>query len=56
MPGQLHEIESIALAYVRCACGWEHRLEKLKGKTDEDLSIITGGAFEKHKREAKDKW
>lgn len=56
MAGQIHEIERIALAYVKCVCGWHFRLEELRGKTDEDLALETGGRFEKHKRNAKDKW
>jgi hypothetical protein len=56
MAGQIHEIEKIALAYVKCVCGWSYRIEALRGKTDEDLSIECGRSFEKHKKSAKDKW
>lgn len=38
----------VALAYIRCTCGWENRIEYLKGKTDEDLARETGQAFIEH--------
>lgn len=50
MKPQRHDYDSVALVYVRCLCGWEHRIEVLKGKTDEDLAIETGQAFEGHKK------
>jgi hypothetical protein len=56
MAGQTHGIVAIALAYVRCVCGWEFRPKKLKGKSDEDLTLEVGGEFEKHKKSAPDKW
>ena len=50
-----HELESIALAYCRCSCKWEFRLEKIKDKTDEELAIETGYAWEEHKKVHMDK-
>lgn len=50
MGKQEHEIVSVALAYARCSCGWVHRQETLRGKTDEDLAIETGQAFVEHKK------
>lgn len=43
-----HILAAIALAYARCKCGWSYRIENLKGKTDEDLAIETGSAFNNH--------
>ncbi len=48
-----HVVMAAALAYIRCSCGWENKIEKLKGKTDEDLSLESGMAFTRHKAEAK---
>lgn len=45
-----HELKSIALARAKCSCGWTYKVEKLKGKTDEDLAIETGTAFTSHKK------
>lgn len=45
-----HEIVAVALAYARCSCGWEHRLDKLRGKADEDLAIEVGQAFVDHQQ------
>lgn len=45
-----HVIVMAALAYIRCECGWQFKLEHLRGKTDEDLMIETMGTFEKHKK------
>lgn len=53
---QDHLLESIALAYVRCSCGWSWKNEELRGqgserwRSDEDLSAETYGVFEDHKR------
>lgn len=44
-----HEVESIALVYIRCICGWYHRLENLKGKTDEELSMEVLKEFHDHR-------
>lgn len=43
-----HEIVAVALIYARCSCGWEFRIEKLKGKSDEDLALETGYAYTSH--------
>ena len=45
-----HVIVMAALAAVRCRCGWHHRIEALRNKSDEDLVIESMGAFEKHKK------
>lgn len=48
---EIHEVESVALAYIRCSCGWEYRKQSsLKGKTDEELALETGLIFTEHKR------
>lgn len=49
-----HVVVMAAIAYIRCRCGWEHRLQYLKGFTDEDLTFQTIAAFQKHS-ERKDK-
>lgn len=46
-----HEIVAVALAYARCSCGWEVRIEKMRGKSDEDLAIETGEKFVEHQQE-----
>lgn len=52
-PNSPHEVESIALGYVRCTCkNFEFRIENYKGKTEEDMAIETGYAFERHKAES----
>lgn len=43
-----HYIVSIALAYVRCSCGWKWRNHKLKDKTDEDLAQEAKATFDSH--------
>ena len=48
-----HEVAAAALAYIRCSCGWEHRIERLRGKTDEDLAIECGLVFDEHKEKRK---
>ena len=51
---EVHVIVMAALAYVRCECKWEYRLEQLKigefWKTDEELMYETIAAFNKHKK------
>ncbi len=51
----IHEAAAAALAYIRCSCGWEHRIEKLRGKSDEDLAIECGLAFDRHKEKMEKK-
>lgn len=45
-----HVIVMAALAAVRCRCGWHHRVEHLRGKSDEDLMSETIAAFDKHRK------
>lgn len=50
-----HEVAMAALACIRCTCGWESKIEKLRSasgswKSDEDLCIESGQAFERHKK------
>lgn len=51
-----HQVVSVALAYIRCSCGWENRLEMLidpvtrRRKSDEDLALETGMALVEHQR------
>lgn len=45
-----HEVEMAALANIRCVCGWYNKIEKLKGKTDEDLYLESQNAFLAHKK------
>lgn len=50
-----HEVVMAALACIRCSCGWESKIEFLRDlsgrwKTDEDLCIESGQAFENHKK------
>lgn len=44
-----HQVVSAALAYIRCSCGWEHRIDVLRKKSDEDLALESGAAFVAHK-------
>ena len=33
-----HTIAMRALVAIRCACGWHHRIEQIRGKSDWELS------------------
>ena len=49
-PKEVHTLEAIALIYARCSCGWVYRIDDdLRGRTDEDLAIETGAAWESHR-------
>lgn len=43
-----HEIEKIALAYVKCSCGWNFRQFEIKNKSDEELAAEMKGRHEDH--------
>lgn len=49
-PRDKHEVEMAALACIRCSCGWQHKIDMLKGKTDSDLALECGLAFTRHKK------
>lgn len=46
-------MEAVALAYVRCTCGFRWQNHFLKGKSDEDLAAETMYEFEEHRRAMK---
>lgn len=45
-----HVIVSRALIVIRCLCGWFHRIECLRGKSDLDLSNELEEVFLEHER------
>lgn len=48
---EVHQVVSVALAYIRCSCGWEWRKNNsMKNLTDEDLALETGMALVEHQK------
>lgn len=45
-----HQVEMAALACIRCSCGWNYRVEVLRGKTDSDLALECGLEFTRHQK------
>lgn len=49
-PSGRHAISMRALIVIRCACGWFHRIEQIRGKSDYELSNEIEGVFLEHCR------
>ena len=43
-----HAIAFRSMVRVRCACGWIWHNERLRGKTDDEISEETDGEFFRH--------
>lgn len=49
-PSGRHVIAMKALAVIRCSCGWFHRIEALRGKSDWELSNEVEEVYLEHAR------